>query len=85
MQHVAKVLCISAIYGPRPFARLRREHNIGSGVPVLLSTERPRCSLVALGEVDEDDPAGRTLKDYQVEGGHSSGWGWAWGWGWGWG
>ena len=38
--------------------RLRRAHGIGSGVPVLLSTEKPRCGLV---------PAeGANLADYQA-------------------
>ena len=38
--------------------RLRREHGIEAGVPVLLSTEKPRCALV---------PAeGGNLLDYQA-------------------
>ena len=41
-------------------ARLRREHGIESGIPVVLSTERPRCELVPAGE-----PGANPL-DYQV-------------------
>ena len=38
--------------------RLKRAHGINSGVPVLLSTEKPRCGLV---------PAeGTNLTDYQA-------------------
>lgn len=45
--------------------RLRKEHGIDSGVQVLLSTERPRCGLVAPGGgVNTEDPA--MLADFQV-------------------
>ena len=40
--------------------RLRREHGIEAGVPVLLSTEKPRCALVP-GQ-------GGNLLDYQARG-----------------
>lgn len=58
--------------------RLRREHGIASGVPVLLSTEKPRCKLVPAGEGDgiaapgdgggpapDADTAARMM-DYQI-------------------
>ena len=41
--------------------RLRIGHGIVSGVPVLLSTEKPRCKLVSLVDME----AGNAL-DYQV-------------------
>ena len=31
-------------------ARLRRDHGIAAGLPILLSTEKPRCGLVYSGE-----------------------------------
>lgn len=40
--------------------RLRREHGISSGIPVLLSTEKPRVGLVYGGE-EEANPL-----DYQI-------------------
>jgi tRNA A37 threonylcarbamoyladenosine dehydratase len=40
--------------------RLRRDHGINDGLPVLLSTEKPRCRLVPIDEVG-DNPL-----DYQV-------------------
>lgn len=40
--------------------RLRRDHKIDGGIPVLLSTEKPRCGLVYCG----DD--GVEMGDYQV-------------------
>lgn len=46
-----------------PTRRLRKDHGITGGVPVLLSTERPRCGLVACEEVE----AGvRPAADFQV-------------------
>lgn len=41
--------------------RLRRDCGILSGVPVLLSTEKPRCKLVSLIDSDKEN-----LLDYQV-------------------
>lgn len=41
--------------------RLRRDHNISAGLPVVLSTERPRCALVPAGN------AGDNPLDYQVQ------------------
>ena len=41
-------------------ARLRRDHGIEAGIPVVLSTERPRCALVPAG-----GPGANPL-DYQV-------------------
>lgn len=41
--------------------RLRRDYNIISGIPILLSTEKPRCGLVAAG--DSDDVA---MAEYRV-------------------
>ena len=38
--------------------RLKRAHGIGSGVPILLSTEKPRCGLVSA--------EGANLVDYQA-------------------
>lgn len=40
--------------------RLRRDHGIDAGVPVVLSTEKPRCALVPISEV------GNNPLDYQV-------------------
>jgi hypothetical protein len=40
--------------------RLRKLHGISSGIPVLMSTERPRCGLVDSGESAEE------LLQYQV-------------------
>ena len=40
--------------------RLKRNHGIVSGIPVVLSTERPRCALVPAGN-EGDNPL-----DYQV-------------------
>lgn len=41
--------------------RLRREYQIGGGIPVLLSTEKPRCQLVSMVDLDGANPL-----DYQV-------------------
>ena len=41
--------------------RLRRQLGIEGGIPVLLSTEKPRCRLVPIDEVGENP------LDYQVE------------------
>ena len=41
--------------------RLKRDHGINGGIPVLLSTEKQRCDLVP---VEAED--GKSLKDYQV-------------------
>lgn len=41
-------------------SRLRRDYGIESGIPVVLSTERPRCELVPAGEL------GANPLDYQV-------------------
>mmetsp|Transcript_28877 Transcript_28877/g.73714 ORF Transcript_28877/g.73714 Transcript_28877/m.73714 type:complete len:489 (-) Transcript_28877:453-1919(-) len=43
--------------------RLRKDHNIITGVPVLLSTEKPRCGLVACEEVEQGI---RSPADFQV-------------------
>ena len=43
--------------------RLRREHDVLGGIPVLLSTERPRCQLVSMVDMQEGNPL-----DYQVSG-----------------
>ncbi|GMH32893.1 hypothetical protein BSKO_00727 [Bryopsis sp. KO-2023] len=40
--------------------RLRR-HDIERGIPVLLSTEQPRCSLLSLGDTEMENPL-----DYQI-------------------
>lgn len=45
--------------------RLRKDHGIEAGVPVLLSTEKPRCGLVASEEMSEP---GRSPSDFQVRG-----------------
>ena len=50
------------------YARLRRERGIHGNIPVLLSTERPRCQLVSLVEGDQVN-----LLDYQVRGGSVQG------------
>lgn len=42
--------------------RLRRQYGIETGVPILLSTERPRCKLVASEEV----LAATDRRDYQA-------------------
>lgn len=42
--------------------RLRKDYNISSGVPILLSTEKPRCGLVDAG--DSSDVEG--MAEYQV-------------------
>lgn len=42
--------------------RLRRDYGISSGIQVLLSTERPRCGLVASEEAANAD----SLSDYQL-------------------
>ncbi|KAJ9505283.1 hypothetical protein QJQ45_027866, partial [Haematococcus lacustris] len=42
--------------------RLKRDHGISWGVPVLLSTEKPRCKLVA----SEEMMASGNLADFQV-------------------
>jgi hypothetical protein len=44
-----------------PACRLRREYQIGGGIPVLLSTEKPRCQLVSMVDLDGANPL-----DYQV-------------------
>lgn len=41
--------------------RLRREHQVPGGIPVLLSTEKPRCQLVSMVDLDGANPL-----DYQV-------------------
>lgn len=43
--------------------RLRREFNIPGGIPVLLSTEKPRCQLVSMVDMEGGNPL-----DYQVGG-----------------
>lgn len=45
---------------PCAHGRLRNDHGIENGVPVLLSTEKPRCKLVASEEVMA------APRDYQV-------------------
>ena len=40
--------------------RLRRDHHIDAGIPVVLSNEKPRCALVPISEVGENP------LDYQV-------------------
>ena len=49
-----------APHTPSPFSRLRRDYDIQSGVPIVLSTERPRMGLVYHTE------EGANLLDYQV-------------------
>ncbi|KAG2483870.1 hypothetical protein HYH03_017267 [Edaphochlamys debaryana] len=41
--------------------KLRKDHGIPGGVPVLLSTEKPRCKLVALADMEAGNPL-----DYQI-------------------
>lgn len=41
--------------------RLKKDHGIERGVPVLLSTEKPQCDLVSLGAIESGNPL-----DYQV-------------------
>ena len=41
--------------------RLRRQLGLEAGIPVLLSTEKPRCRLVPIAEVGENP------LDYQVD------------------
>lgn len=45
--------------------RLRKDHGIMADVPVLLSTEKPRCKLVSLVESDPQAPS-QNLADYQA-------------------
>lgn len=42
-------------------ARLKRDYNQEGGLPVLLSTEKPRCKLVASEEMEKGNPL-----DFQV-------------------
>jgi tRNA threonylcarbamoyladenosine dehydratase len=42
--------------------QLRRKHNISAGIPVLLSTERPRCGLVTTKEQQQAS----SIRDFQV-------------------
>lgn len=41
--------------------KLRREHQVPGGIPVLLSTEKPRCQLVSMVDLDGANPL-----DYQI-------------------
>ncbi|GIL71550.1 hypothetical protein Vretifemale_1917 [Volvox reticuliferus] len=41
--------------------RLRKQHGVSGGIPVLLSTEKPRCKLVSLADMEAGNPL-----DYQV-------------------
>eukprot|EP00803_Ostreobium_quekettii_P004242 evm.model.scf_428.4 EVM.evm.TU.scf_428.4 scf_428:37983-40417(-) len=41
--------------------RLKKDHGIERGVPVLLSTEKPQCDLVSLGAIESGNPL-----DYQI-------------------
>tara|TARA_B100000767_G_scaffold195042_1_gene182091 strand:+ start:222 stop:821 length:600 start_codon:yes stop_codon:yes gene_type:complete len=41
--------------------RLKRDHGIHGGIPVILSTEKQRCDLIPIEAED-----GKSLKDYQV-------------------
>ena len=43
-------------------SRLKKLHDITTGIPVLMSTEKPRCGLVDAGE----GGPGTELLDYQV-------------------
>lgn len=52
--HVIDVLLVSS-------CRLRRERGIHGNIPVLLSTEKPRCSLVSAVDMENGNPL-----DYQV-------------------
>ena len=56
--HACPVITVST---SPPTRRLRRDHGIEKGVPVLLSTEKPRCKLVAGSEEVLANPL-----DYQV-------------------
>lgn len=49
--------------------RLRRDYQIEAGIPIVLSTEKPRCGLVYSGE------EGANPLDYQARGGRGLGWG----------
>jgi tRNA threonylcarbamoyladenosine dehydratase len=42
--------------------QLRRKHSISANIPVLLSTERPRCGLVTTKEQEQ----AACIRDYQV-------------------
>lgn len=46
--------------------RLRRDHGLASGVPVLLSTERPRCGLVFGGEEGADPLEFQVVPGFRV-------------------
>ena len=46
--------------------RLRVKHGIKGGVPVLLSTEKPRCGLVTTAE----QAAAEDIRDYQARHSH---------------
>ena len=48
-----------------PLNRLRREHGIEAGIPIVLSMEKARCDLVYHGE------EGANPLDYQVRGGQA--------------
>jgi hypothetical protein len=52
--------CESAMPRSHP-RRLRKDHGVQGGVPVLLSTEKPRCQLVSLADMQNGNPL-----DYQV-------------------
>lgn len=41
--------------------RLRTEYGVHGGVPVLLSTEKPRCKLVSMVDMEAGNPL-----DYQA-------------------
>ncbi|EFJ40312.1 hypothetical protein VOLCADRAFT_84545 [Volvox carteri f. nagariensis] len=41
--------------------RLRKQHGVFGGIPVLLSTEKPRCKLVSLADMETGNPL-----DYQI-------------------
>ncbi|GLC37284.1 hypothetical protein PLESTB_001140300 [Pleodorina starrii] len=41
--------------------RLRKQHGVSGGIPVLLSTEKPRCKLVSLADMEAGNPL-----DYQI-------------------
>jgi tRNA A37 threonylcarbamoyladenosine dehydratase len=47
---------------PQVRSRLKKFHDITTGIPVLMSTEKPRCGLVDAGDGDP----GAELLDYQV-------------------
>lgn len=42
--------------------RLRRDHGVMGGIPILLSTEKPRCQLVSMVDMENGNPL-----DYQVQ------------------